>query len=115
MKSLKILLVLALMLGAFGSAEAQRVVKVYPRHGTVVTTVHKPKIYKFHGIKYRFAGGVWYKPHGRKYVVCAAPVGIRINILPRGHKIVTIRGKRYYKYNGVYYKKRGRGYKVVLV
>lgn len=115
MKTLKILLVLALMLGAFGNANAQRVVKVYPRYGTVVTTVHKPRIYKFHGIKYRFAAGVWYKPYGRKYVVCAAPVGISISVLPRGHKIVYVRGKRYYKFNGVYYKKRGRSFKVVLV
>ncbi len=115
MKTLKILLVMALMIGAFNSAEAQRVVKVYPRHGTVVTTVHKPKIYKFHGLKYRFAAGVWYKPFGRKYVVCAAPAGLRINVLPRGHRVVYVRGKRYYKYRGVYYKKRRSGFKVVIV
>ena len=101
MKTLKIFLVLALMLGAFGSVEAQRVVKFYPRYGTVVTTVHKPKIYKFHGIKYRFAAGVWYKPYGRRYVVCAAPVGIKINVIPRGHKIVYVRGKRFYKFKRV--------------
>lgn len=115
MKTLKILLVIGLMLGAFGSAEAQRVVRVYPKKGTVVTTIHKPKVYKYGGIKYRFAAGIWYKPYGRRYVVCAAPAGIKINILPRGHKIVYVRGKRYYKYNGIYYKKRGRGYKVVVV
>ena len=40
MKTLKILLVMALMISAFNSAEAQRVVKVYPKHGTIVTTVH---------------------------------------------------------------------------
>ena len=115
MKTLKILLVTALMLGAFGNAEAQRVVKVYPRSGTVVTTVHKPRIYNYHGITYRFAAGVWYKPFGRRYIVCAAPVGIRINRLPRGHKVVYVHGKRFYKFNGVYYKKRGRGYRVVEV
>ena len=115
MKTLKILLVTALLLGAFGNAEAQRVVRVYPKYGTVVTTVHKPKIYKYHGITYRLAAGVWYKPLGRRYVVCAPPVGIKVNILPRGHKMVYVRGKRYYKFNGIYYKKRGRGYKVVIV
>ena len=114
MKNLKIVLVALALLGTVISTEAQRkVVKVYPRHGTVVTTIHKPKVIVHRGINFHYANGIWYKARGRKYVVCAAPLGIKVRHLPRGNKIVHVNGRKLYKYKGVWYKKQGRGFVVV--
>ena len=42
MKNLKLVLVIIAFFGMLSAGNAQRIVKVYPKHGTVVTTVHKP-------------------------------------------------------------------------
>ena len=117
MKNLKILFVIIFLLGGISFASAQRkVVKLYPKHGTVVTKVHKSKVVVHHKVNYRFADGVWYKPRGKKFVVCAAPVGVQVRHLPRGNKVVKLKnGRKAYKYKGVWYKKKGRGYVVVNV
>lgn len=109
-------MIAVVFLGAFVSANAQRkVVKIYPKHGTVVTKVHKPNIVKHRGVKFHFSKGVWYKPRGRKYVVCSAPLGITLRHLPRGYKVVRLNGRKMYKYKGIWYQKRGKGYIVVNV
>ncbi len=116
MKSLKLLLTAIILISTLGAANAQRtVVKVYPKHGTVVKTIHKPKVYVHKGVRFHLAGGIWYKTRGKRYVVCAAPAGIKVRRLPRGHRIVYVGGKRYYKYKGILYVKRGRNFRVVYV
>ncbi len=115
MKSLKIFLVIISFFGMLTAGNAQRIVKVYPKHGTVVTTINKPRLILHRGINYHFASGVWYKAHGRKFVVCAAPRGIVLKTLPRGHKVVFVKGKKYFAYKGIHYQKIGRTYKVVYV
>ncbi len=115
MKNVKIILVAAILFGTLSSLSAQRIVKVYPRHGTVVTTLHKPKVVVHKGINFHFADGVWYKVRGRKYIVCAAPTGIAVRRLPRGNKVVIHNGRKLYKYKGIWYKKKGRGYVVINV
>ncbi len=116
MKNLKLILLTIALLGSFISMEAQRkVVRVYPKHGTVVTTISKPRVVVHKNSNFYFANGVWYKARGRNYVVCAAPVGIRVRTLPRGNKVVFVNGRKLYKYNGVWYKKSKRHYVVVNV
>ncbi|MFS4456742.1 DUF6515 family protein [Maribacter sp. 2304DJ31-5] len=116
MRDLKIVLAVLVLMGALFSGNAQRkVVKTYPKHGTLVTTVHKPKIVVYKNNNYYYANGIWYRPKGKKYVVCAAPIGIQIRKLPRGNKVVVINGRKLYKYKGIWYKKKGRGYIVVNV
>lgn len=117
MKNLRMVLVMMLVVGMTSWATAQRkVVKVYPKHGTVVTTIHKPKLIVHNKVRFHFADGVWYRARGKRYVVCAAPVGIQIRRLPRGNKVVTLRnGRKVYRYKGIWYKKKGRGYVVVNV
>ncbi len=116
MKNLKIVLIVLVFLGTAVSTNAQRkVVKVYPKHGTIVTTAHKPKLVVHKGAKFHFAKGVWYKTRGKKFVVCAAPMGITVRHLPRGYKVVRINGRKVYKYKGIWYKKKGRGYVVFNV
>lgn len=116
MKNFKIVLIIIVMLGGLSYASAQRkVVKVYPKRGTVVTTLHQPKLIVHNKVNFHFSNGVWYKARGRKYVVCAAPVGIKVRKLPRGNKIVHVNGRKLYKYKGIWYKKRGRAFVVVNV
>ena len=117
MKRMKTLLVIVAFLGTVLATHAQRrtVVKVYPRHGTVVTTITSPKVIVHKNKNFYYADGVWYKARGRKYVVCAAPRGVVVNTLPRGSKVVYVKGRRLYKYRGVWYKRTGRQYVVVTV
>lgn len=116
MKTLKTILVTITLLGAMVAANAQRtVVRVYPKHGTVVTKVTKPKVVVHNKTNFYFADGVWYKARNKKYIVCAAPVGIKVRRLPRTKKIVMVNGRKLYKYRGIWYKKSGRHFVVVNV
>jgi len=116
MKNLRIVFVMLVFLGGMITVNAQRkIVKVYPKHGTVVTTIHKPSVVVHKNVKFHFAKGVWYKAAGKKYIVCAAPVGVTIRRLPKGHKVVRINGRKLYKYKGIWYKKRGGKFLVVTV
>lgn len=115
MKSLKLLVILIFLAATTVAVNAQRTVRVYPKHGTVVTTLHQPRIVVHKGVNFHFANGIWYKARGRKYVVCAAPVGIKVRQLPRGNKVVVYRGVKYHTYNGIYYKKKGKRFIVVNV
>ncbi|WP_299161545.1 DUF6515 family protein [uncultured Eudoraea sp.] len=115
MKSLKLLVIIILLVGTTSTITAQRNIKVYPKHGTVVTTLYQPRLVVHKRVNFHFSKGIWYKARGRKYVVCAAPVGIKVRKLPVGNKVVVYSGKEYYTYNGVFYKKKGRNYIVVNV
>jgi hypothetical protein len=116
MKNLKIILLVMVFFGTLVSTNAQRkVVKVYPKHGTVVTTVHKPKVVIHNGTRFHFAKGVWYRAQGKKYVVCAAPLGGVVKRLPKGYKVVRVNGRKLYKYKGIWYQKRRGGYIIVNV
>ena len=116
MKNFKILVIGIALFGTIITVNAQRTVDhIYPKHGTVVTTVKKPSVFVHKKINFYFADGVWYKAKGRKYVVSAAPIGIRVRKLPRGNKLVMVNGRKLYNYKGVWYKKSGRKYVVVNV
>ncbi|MEO9511461.1 MAG: DUF6515 family protein [Flavobacteriaceae bacterium] len=104
------------LVGGLLIANAQKkVVRVYPKHGTIETTVNKPKVVVHNKANFYFADGVWYKAKGKKYVVAAAPTGIKVRKLPRARKVVVVKGRKLYKYRGVWYKKTGRNYIVVNV
>lgn len=114
MKSLKLLVIIALVLGSLSGLQA-RDIRVSPRYGVVVTKVHHPRVIVHKGVNFYYAKGVWYKTSGRRYVVCRAPIGIRVNYIPRGYKIVRIKGKKYYTYNGIWYTKKRGFYTVVRI
>ena len=116
MKRMKTILVTVALLGTILAVNAQRtVVRVYPRYGTVVTTVVKPQLVVHKNMNFYYSDGIWYKARGRRYVVCAAPVGVRLRTLPRGSNMVYVHGRRLYNYRGVWYKRSGQQYMVVTV
>ncbi|MDC6352285.1 hypothetical protein PP178_12045 [Zeaxanthinibacter sp. PT1] len=112
MKKLTLVWIISLFLVSIMSLQAQRVVKVYPKHGVVVTKIHKPKLVRHQGKAFHFSRGVWYAKHNRGFVVVAAPKGIRIKRLPRGYTKVVVNGHKFYRFNNVLYK-RHRGYYIV--
>jgi len=116
MKNLKLPFLILVFLGGMLMANAQRaVVKVYPKHGTVVAKISKPRIVVHKRTNFYVADGVWYKARGKKYVVCAAPRGVKVRTLPRGNKVVVVNGRKLYKYKGIYYKRSKRHYTVVNI
>ena len=68
-----------------------------PRRGSVVTTLHRSALtFTFGGVRYRFHSGVWYKPHGPKWIVVRPPLGLRIKVLPVGYRKVFMGSNIYY-------------------
>ncbi len=107
-----------LVLGVFFSAlttSCATTVRVRPANRMVVAKVHNPRVVVHKNVKYYRSDGIWYKKKNRRYIAVAAPVGIRVNVLPKGYKTVKVKGVRYYRYKGIYYKKSGRNYVVVNV
>jgi len=116
MKTLKLTFLMMALLGGTLMVQAQRtVVRVYPKHGTVVAKINKPRVVVHNRTNFYMADGVWYRARGRKYVVVGAPVGVRVRSLPRGNKVVVVNGRKLYKYKGIWYKKSGGNYVVVNV
>jgi len=116
MKSLKTILIIVALVGSMTVAHAQRtVVRTYPAYGTVVTTINRPHLVIHKNKSFYYADGIWYKARGRRYVVCAAPNGVKVSVLPRGSKVVYVNGRRLYQYRGIWYKRTGRYYRVVTV
>ena len=115
MKSLKSLLIITALMGGFAIGQANTKLTPQIKIGVVVSTVHNPKVYVHKGVRFHYSKGIWYRTSGRRYVVAAAPVGVVVRTLPRGRKVVRIKGRKYYRYNGVYYQKRSRGYIVVRI
>ena len=116
MRLMKQMAIAFLLLGMMTTLNAQtKVVRVYPKHGTVVAKISKPKVIVHKNKRFFFANGVWYRAGKRGYVVTAAPVGLRIKALPSGYSVVVVRGKRYFRYKGITYQKRRGHFYVVTV
>ncbi len=77
-----------------------------PRRGKVVRTVGAGFLgIRFRGIGFRVHKGVWYRPSGKRFVVAAAPFGIRLRVLPVGYRRLTIQNRLYFYFYGTYYVK----------
>ena len=88
----------------------------YPTHGAYVTTIpHSPVVITRPGGNYYYAGGVWYRPYGGRYVVITAPVGVFVPVLPAYYTTLWVAGVPYYYANDTYYTWSGdqNGYQVV--
>jgi Family of unknown function (DUF6515) len=88
----------------------------YPAVGYSVTVL--PTGYlslTFHGGRFFFHGGVWFRPAGAVYVVARPPVGIVVPALPPAYTVVYAGGVPYYYANEIYYSAMpgGAGYSVV--
>ncbi|WP_157809627.1 DUF6515 family protein [Ulvibacter sp. MAR_2010_11] len=77
-----------------------RVVATIPNNAVVIT----------HGsIRYHYHAGVYYRYNNGSYIVVTPPLGIQINVLPKGYTQLVIGGINYYHYEGCYYIKTDLG------
>lgn len=70
-------------------------------------------IVNFGGYRYHYLDGIFYRPYGSYFEVCAPPLGIHIGILPYGYRRFWIGPDDYYYYNGIYYRHYDDYYEVV--
>jgi hypothetical protein len=72
------------------------------------------RVVHYHGSPYYYAGGYWYRPYGRRYVVTDPPVGLVVSFLPQYGTTLYFGGVPHYRSGPVYYvwNPRARGYVV---
>ncbi len=85
-----------------------------PRRGAIVVAPSAAQVIAFRNVSYRFHKGVYYRPNAvGKFVVVAAPRGLRIRTLPVGYRRLTVGTATYFYYCGTFYQQRGSEYEVV--
>ncbi|MEM9024288.1 MAG: DUF6515 family protein, partial [Bacteroidota bacterium] len=85
-----------------------------PRRRVVVAKVPNGAVVIRHrNVRYRFYGGVCYRPQGSGFVVVRAPIGLRVAVLPVGYQRLVVRQRTVYYYYGTYYAAQGDQYAVI--
>jgi hypothetical protein len=85
------------------------------RHGHVVRYLPpRARVVHYHGDRYYYGGGAWYRPYGPGFVVVNPPIGLVVSFLPEFRTTVYFGGVPYYGAGPVYYvwDKHARGYVV---
>jgi len=85
------------------------------RHGHVVRYLPpRARVVHYHGDRYYYGGGAWYRPYGPEFVVVNPPLGLVVSFLPEFRTTVYFGGVPYYGAGPVYYvwDKHARGYVV---
>jgi hypothetical protein len=88
----------------------------YPRPGYAVPALpHGYYETRYRDSPYYFDRGVWYRPHGDRFVVTLAPIGLVVPVLPPFYSSLWVGGSQYYYADDTYYAWRPeeRGYVVV--
>ncbi|RKE03949.1 DUF6515 family protein [Marinifilum flexuosum] len=87
--------------------------KRYPAKGTHVLYVNSAKRIKHSKGVFYHANGIYYKKSTRGYKIVAAPVGIRVKVLPAKHVRIVLNGRNYFYHYGTYYIALGKRYEIV--
>ncbi len=89
--------------------------KYQPAHHPQVVPKMPPnhRSYNYHGTRYYYHGGVYYRPYNRGYIVVRPPRGLFVDLLPIGFATLLIAGITYYTFAGIYYRTAPGGYVVV--
>ncbi|HUL19568.1 MAG TPA: DUF6515 family protein, partial [Steroidobacteraceae bacterium] len=76
----------------------------YPARGVEVGVLPHEHVEVIRGgAHYYYAGGVWYAPHGPRFVVIAPPIGVFVPVLPTFYTTVWLGAVPYYYANDAYY------------
>lgn len=139
MKAKNLLLVLGIVIFVFSASEIQAQKRVHVKkskkssyHSNIPRSKVRFKHNKRHvnsfrklprasisikhkGVRFHYHGGNFYRHYAGEYMCVIPPLGIRINVLPRGYSTFIIDNRAYYYIDGIYYSKRrsGRLYEVV--
>lgn len=88
--------------------------RYYPVRGQSFLHIPGPSLsIQFGGNPYYYSGGLFYQPFGNYYRILPPPMGIRVNVLPRGYWSFRIGGFPYFYYNGIFYQKNNQTYEVI--
>ena len=76
----------------------------YPPRGYAVPVLPRDhRVIPYHGTKYYYHGGVWYRPSGTRFVVVLPPFGLIVPFLPPFYTTIWVGGMPYYYAAGIYY------------
>jgi hypothetical protein len=65
------------------------------------------------GYSYYYSDGYFYRPYGSTFSIIAPPLGIHVNLLPRGYRTIYVGSDPYYYYGGSFYRPYNGFYEVV--
>lgn len=75
-----------------------------PHFGSVRRSMPRgARVIRFNGNVYNFHKGVYYRPHGRKYIIARPPIGLRLGFLPPYYFSLNIGMHPYFYYYGTFY------------
>ena len=99
------------------SSNRYRGYNYYPSRSRTIINFTAPRVMiPFGGYNYYYSSGYYYRPYRNYYRSVLPPIGIRINILPRGYRSIYAGDVPYYYYGGTYYRrsaKDAKDYEVV--
>jgi len=76
----------------------------YPPRGYIIPTLPSAhRVFHYHGTKYYWHNGIWYRPSGTRFIVVLPPFGILVPILPPFYTTIWVGAIPYYYADGVYY------------
>lgn len=76
----------------------------YPPRGYVETALPpKHRVIVHRNVSYHYHDGVWYRPHGSRFVVVLPPIGLVVPILPPFYTTIWVGTVPYYYAGGIYY------------
>jgi hypothetical protein len=84
------------------------------RHHIVHRLPSRVRVVHYHGDRYYYGSGQWYRPYRSGYRIVAPPVGLFLSFRPEYQAIVRIGGVPHYRAGPVYYvwHPQARGYVV---
>jgi hypothetical protein len=84
------------------------------RHHVVPRLPPRARVVHYHGDRYYYGSGQWYRPYRSGYRVVAPPVGLFLSFRPEYQAIVSFGGVPHYRAGPVYYvwHPKARGYVV---
>jgi uncharacterized protein DUF6515 len=85
----------------------------YPYSGRRVYLNRPSVVLSFGGNPYNYLDGNFYRPYGSYFEMVIPPVGIHVNLLPRGYRRVWVGPNDYYYYQGTFYRHSEDYYEVI--
>jgi hypothetical protein len=88
--------------------------RVYNGRSYFNFNIGRPRaVIQYGGVDFQYSDGYYYRPYGSVIRMVSPPIGIRLNVLPRGYHRVYAGSLPYYYYGGAYYRDADNNYEVV--
>ena len=77
--------------------------RYYAPRGYVTSLPPRHREIHYHGDRYYYGDGAWYRPYGSYFTVVAPPIGLVVSFLPEVQATLFFGGVPYYQAGPVYY------------